>query len=38
LLLHVTRGYAAGWVVCAIPAVLVGMDLVRRRDTARPLV
>jgi MFS family permease len=30
LLLRVTGGYAAGWTVCAIPAVLVGVDLLRR--------
>ena len=26
LLLRVTGGYAAGWAVCAIPAVLVGIE------------
>jgi nitrate/nitrite transporter NarK len=31
LLLRVTGGYAAGWAVCGIPAVLVGIDLLRRR-------
>jgi MFS family permease len=31
LLLRVTGGYAAGWAVCAIPAVLVGIDLLRNR-------
>ncbi len=30
LLLRVTGGYAAGWAACAIPAVLVGVDLLRR--------
>jgi Major Facilitator Superfamily len=30
LLLHVTGSYAAGWAVCAIPAALVGMDLLRK--------
>jgi hypothetical protein len=30
LLLRVTGGYAAGWAVCAIPAVLVGIDLLRK--------
>jgi MFS transporter len=30
LLLRVTGGYAAGWAVCAIPAVLVGMSLLRQ--------
>ncbi len=29
LLLRVTGSYASGWAVCAIPAVLVGMDLLR---------
>ena len=29
LLLRVTGGYAAGWAVCAIPAVLVGINLLR---------
>jgi hypothetical protein len=29
LLLRLSGGYGAGWVVCAIPAVLVGLDLVR---------
>jgi hypothetical protein len=32
LLLRVTGGYAAGWAVCAIPAVLVGMNLLRQRS------
>lgn len=36
LLLAVTGGYAAGWAVCAIPAVLVGIGLLRPR-TRRPL-
>ena len=31
MLLHVTGGYAAGWAVCAIPAVLVGINLLRRK-------
>jgi len=31
LLLRVTGGYAAGWAVCGIPAVLVGIDLLRHR-------
>jgi nitrate/nitrite transporter NarK len=30
LLLRVTGFYAAGWVVCGIPALLVGIDLLRR--------
>jgi MFS family permease len=29
LLLRVTGGYGAGWAVCAVPAVLVGIDLLR---------
>jgi hypothetical protein len=29
LLLRVTGGYAAGWAACAIPALLVGVDLLR---------
>jgi hypothetical protein len=32
LLLRVTGGYAAGWAVCAIPAVLVAVDLLRFKD------
>jgi hypothetical protein len=36
LLLRVTGGYAAGWAVCAIPALLVGLDLLRQSiGTAR---
>jgi hypothetical protein len=31
LLLRVTGGYAAGWAVCGIPAVLVGISLLRHR-------
>ncbi len=39
LLLRITGGYAAGWAVCAIPAVLVGVNLLRHRGgRARPLV
>ncbi len=35
LLLRVTGGYAAGWAICAVPAVLVGIDLLRpQRATA----
>jgi hypothetical protein len=30
LLLRATGGYAAGWTLCAVPAVLVGVDLLRR--------
>jgi nitrate/nitrite transporter NarK len=29
LLLRLTGGYAAGWAVCSLPAVLVGIDLLR---------
>jgi len=29
LLLRVTGGYAAGWAACAIPALLVGVNLLR---------
>jgi nitrate/nitrite transporter NarK len=36
LLLRVTGFYAAGWVVCAIPAVLVGIDLLRQRKEETP--
>src|ERR1700733_7237848 len=38
LLLRVTGGYGAGWAVCAVPAVLVGIDLLgvgRRVSTDR---
>jgi nitrate/nitrite transporter NarK len=31
LLLRATGVYASGWAVCAVPAVLVGMILLRRR-------
>jgi Major Facilitator Superfamily len=38
LLLRVTGGYAAGWAVCAIPAALVGIDLLRQKvPRAQPL-
>jgi nitrate/nitrite transporter NarK len=37
LLLRVTGFYAVGWAVCAIPAVLVGVDLLRgARNAVRP--
>lgn len=36
LLLRVTGGYAAGWAVCGIPAVLVGMDLLRKKAVQPP--
>jgi MFS family permease len=31
LLLHLTGGYGAGWAVCAVPALWVGISLLRRR-------
>ena len=31
LLLGLTGGYAAGWAVCAVPAVWVGVTLLRAR-------
>jgi nitrate/nitrite transporter NarK len=31
LLLRLTGGYTAGWAICAIPAVLVGADLLRSK-------
>jgi hypothetical protein len=35
LLLRVTGGYAAGWTVCIVPAVAVGVNLLRSgRDPA----
>src|ERR1700686_624351 len=33
LLLHLTGGYGAGWVVCAVPALWVGTSLLRPRAT-----
>jgi hypothetical protein len=38
LLLRLTGGYAAGWAACAIPAVLVGIDLLRKGDGKIPVV
>src|SRR5258708_4418485 len=35
LLLRVTGGFTAGWAFCAIPAVLVGVNLVRQTQTAQ---
>jgi MFS family permease len=32
LLLHLTGGYAAGWAVCAVPALWVGLSLLRRSE------
>jgi nitrate/nitrite transporter NarK len=37
LLLRMTGGYAAGWAVCAIPAILVGMDLLRQTKRDAPI-
>ena len=34
LLLRVTGSYAAGWAVCAIPAVVVGINLCNGRRNA----
>ena len=31
LLLYLTGGYGAGWAVCAIPALWVGITLLRAR-------
>jgi MFS family permease len=31
LLLHLTDGYGAGWAMCAVPALWVGVSLLRRR-------
>jgi hypothetical protein len=33
LLLYLTGGYGAGWAVCAIPALWVGVSLLRSRAT-----
>ena len=35
LLLRLTGGYAAGWAICAIPALLVGVDLLRKSNRAQ---
>jgi MFS transporter len=35
LMLRITGGYTAGWAVCAVPAVLVGIELLRPRQTIR---
>jgi hypothetical protein len=32
LSLRMSGGYSAGWMICAIPAVLVGIDLLRQGD------
>lgn len=34
LLLHLTGGYAAGWAMCAVPALWVAVSLLRPRATA----
>jgi MFS family permease len=36
LLLRATGGYAAAWAVCAIPAALVGIDLLRQKVPRAP--
>ncbi len=36
LLLHLTGGYMAGWAVCAIPAVWVGVTLLRPGAAGQP--
>jgi hypothetical protein len=36
LLLRLTGGYAAGWAACAIPALLVGVDLLRGMRVVLP--
>jgi MFS family permease len=38
LLLRLTGGYAAGWAVCAIPATLVGIVLLRNADRSNTVV
>ena len=30
LLLRLTAGYSAGWAVCAVPAVLIGINMLHR--------
>ena len=37
LLLHLTGGYGAGWAVLSIPAVLIGIDLLRQGMAAATL-
>ena len=34
LMLRLTGGYTAGWAACAVPAVLVGIELLRPRQTS----
>ena len=34
LLLHLTGGYGGGWALCAIPALWVGINLLRSRPPA----
>ncbi|MBI3513885.1 MAG: MFS transporter [Proteobacteria bacterium] len=36
LLLSLTGGYGTGWVVCAIPALWIGIGLVRAREPVEP--
>jgi hypothetical protein len=35
LLLRLTAGYGAGWVACAVPAILVGVSMLRQGKLAR---
>jgi MFS transporter len=35
VMLRITGGYTAGWAACAVPAVLVGIELLRPRPTIR---
>ena len=35
LLLGLTGGYGAGWVACAVPAILVGVNMLRKGKPAR---
>src|SRR5262249_33899797 len=35
LLLSLTGGYGAGWVACAVPAILVSVNMLRQRKTAQ---
>jgi hypothetical protein len=34
LMLRISGGYTAGWAACAVPAVLVGIELLRPRQTS----
>jgi hypothetical protein len=35
LLLRLSGGYSAGWVACAVPAILVGVNMLRQGKPAR---